>query len=179
VANLFSTLPVRRKEFSKNCKREFAKAITLLQGYALIKTNVKISVFHQPPNGSDPPPPCHYASLLWRHNLFLLALRYRKSSVQLSTNGNGTIRENITNVFGAKILTSLEPLNLHLEIDIRHIGGKRTTESIDIVGYISKCSHGEGRSSSDRQFFYINSRPCTQVKVTPSQRSIKIGCEGI
>jgi DNA mismatch repair protein PMS2 len=90
----------------------------------------------------------------------------------MSTNGNGTVRENITNVFGAKILTSLEPLNLHLEIDIRHIGGRNTTESIDVVGYISKCSHGEGRSSSDRQFFYINSRPCAQVKVHLRRRNV-------
>lgn len=139
MANLFSTLPVRRKEFSKNCKREFTKAITILQGYALIRTDVKISVFHQPPNG--------------------------KSTLQLSTNGNKTIRENIANLFGSKLLTSLEPLNLKLEINIRHIGGRSSTETIEVVGYVSKCAHGEGRSSSDRQFFYVNLRPCTQPKI--------------
>lgn len=32
-------------------------------------------------------------------------------------------------------------------------------------GYISKCSHGSGRSSSDRQFYYINSRPCEPTKL--------------
>lgn len=90
---------------------------------------------------------------------------YRKSALQLSTNGNKTIRENITNVFGAKSLISLESLCLKLDIDVRHIGGKRTTESVEVVGYISKSAHGEGRSSSDRQFFYINSRPCIQPKV--------------
>jgi DNA mismatch repair protein PMS2 len=96
----------------------------------------------------------------------MLSLRMcRKSTLQLSTNGNKTIRENITNVFGAKILTSLEPLSLKLEIDVRHVGGKRTKESIEVVGYVSKIAHGEGRSSSDRQFFYVNSRPCTQTKV--------------
>ena len=170
MSNLFSTLPVRRKEFSKNCKREFAKAITLLQGYALIKTNVKISVFHQPPNGL-------FSYFL---RVSVMGLRSRKSSIQLSTNGNGTVRENITNVFGAKILTSLEPLNLHLEIDIKHIGGRQTTESIDVVGYISKSAHGEGRSSSDRQFFYINGRPCTQVKVPcPEARILRVDRKSI
>lgn len=89
----------------------------------------------------------------------------RKSTLQLSTNGNNTIRENITNIFGAKILASLEPLSFKLDIDVRHIGGKRTTESVEVVGYISKCAHGEGRSSSDRQFFYVNSRSCIQPKV--------------
>jgi len=89
----------------------------------------------------------------------------RKSTLQLSTNGNKTVRENITNIFGARILGSLEPLHLTLEIDIRQIGGNHTIEKIEVVGYISKSTHGEGRSSADRQFFYINSRPCIQPKV--------------
>jgi DNA mismatch repair protein PMS2 len=101
----------------------------------------------------------------------------RKNALQLSTSGNKTVRENITNVFGAKILTSLEPLNLTLEIDVRHIGGKRTTETVEVIGYVSKSAHGEGRSSADRQFFYINSRPCTQAKVTPANAYTKSDCE--
>ena len=89
----------------------------------------------------------------------------RRSALQLSTNGNKTIRDNIVNIYGAKSLTSLEPLNLKLDIDVRHIGGQKTTETIEVVGYVSKSAHGEGRSSSDRQFFYVNSRPCAQSKV--------------
>jgi DNA mismatch repair protein PMS2 len=89
----------------------------------------------------------------------------RKSTLQLSTNGNKTIRENITNVFGAKILSSLEQVNFKLDIDIRHIGGKRSKETVEVQGYVSKSAHGEGRSSADRQFFYVNSRPCLQPKV--------------
>jgi DNA mismatch repair protein PMS2 len=107
-------------------------------------------------------------------NIFQLCatLIRRKSTLQLSTNGNKTIRENITNVFGAKILTSLESLSMKVDIDVRHIGGKRTTESIEVVGYVSKSAHGEGRSSSDRQFFYVNSRPCIQPKVLSSLRDM-------
>ena len=101
---------------------------------------------------------------------------YRKSTLQLSTNGNNTIRDNITNVFGAKILTSLEPLSFKLDIDVRHIGGKQTTESVEVVGYISKCAHGEGRSSSDRQFFYVNSRPCIQPKVLQAFVLLMLDC---
>ena len=86
--------------------------------------------------------------------------------LQLSTNGNKTIRENITNVFGAKILASLEQLSFKLDIDVRHVGGKRSTEVVEVIGYVSKSAHGEGRSSADRQFFYVNSRPCVQPKVS-------------
>ena len=35
-----------------------------------------------------------------------------------------------------------------------------------ISGYISKPDHGMGRSSNDRQFFYINKRPCDLSKVS-------------
>lgn len=34
-----------------------------------------------------------------------------------------------------------------------------------ISGFISHCTHGVGRSSTDRQFFFINRRPCDPAKV--------------
>ncbi|XP_065749538.1 mismatch repair endonuclease PMS2 isoform X8 [Phocoena phocoena] len=35
-----------------------------------------------------------------------------------------------------------------------------------ISGFISHCAHGVGRSSTDRQFFFINRRPCDPAKVS-------------
>nr|XP_021507441.1 mismatch repair endonuclease PMS2 [Meriones unguiculatus] len=35
-----------------------------------------------------------------------------------------------------------------------------------ISGFISHCTHGAGRSSTDRQFFFINRRPCDPAKVS-------------
>ncbi|XP_077296592.1 mismatch repair endonuclease PMS2 [Arctopsyche grandis] len=35
----------------------------------------------------------------------------------------------------------------------------------DFDGYISTCAHGSGRSTTERQFFFINSRPCDPQKV--------------
>ena len=35
-----------------------------------------------------------------------------------------------------------------------------------ITGYISKPEHGMGRSSADRQFLFINKRPCDLMKVS-------------
>ncbi len=34
-----------------------------------------------------------------------------------------------------------------------------------MTGYISTSEHGQGRSSTDRQFFFINNRPCDPQKV--------------
>jgi len=35
----------------------------------------------------------------------------------------------------------------------------------EIDGYVSSCDHSSGRSSKDRQFYFINSRPCEPSKV--------------
>lgn len=42
---------------------------------------------------------------------------------------------------------------------------KNVTNSFELEGYISSCDHGSGRSSTDRQFYFINSRPCEPSKV--------------
>lgn len=45
-------------------------------------------------------------------------------------------------------------------------GGSSLTESpFQLEGCISSCAHGQGRSTADRQFFYVNSRPCEPTKV--------------
>lgn len=44
VDRLFDALPVRRKELVKNAKREFGKALDLLQAYAVINSGVRIEV---------------------------------------------------------------------------------------------------------------------------------------
>lgn len=41
LTNLFSSLPVRQKEFHKNSKREFNKMTNLLYAYCLISKGVK------------------------------------------------------------------------------------------------------------------------------------------
>ncbi len=34
-----------------------------------------------------------------------------------------------------------------------------------LSGYVSRCNHGYGRGSTDRQFFFFNNRPCDYSKV--------------
>lgn len=41
LTNLFSTLPVRRKEFMKNLKREFGKMCQMLYAYCLVSKGIK------------------------------------------------------------------------------------------------------------------------------------------
>lgn len=58
LTNLFISLPVRRKEFERNAKREFGKALTLLNAYALgpcsAGSGVRLTVSNQPEKGYVP-----------------------------------------------------------------------------------------------------------------------------
>ena len=142
VEGLFRNLPVRRRELERNIKREWNKVIGVLNQYACIQIGVKFSVSQQPTKG--------------------------KRMVLFSTKGNQTTRENIINVFGAKTLAVLIPLDLKLELELTSTPGKRltgqeansTTNEIYIRGHVSRPAHGEGRQTPDRQMFFVNGRPC-------------------
>ena len=76
LQNLFSTLPVRHKEFLRNIKREYTKMMQVLQGYCVISSGVRISCCNIGEKG--------------------------KKSLALATHGNNEMKENISNVFGPK-----------------------------------------------------------------------------
>ncbi|KAL7272673.1 ATP-binding mismatch repair protein [Rhizina undulata] len=139
VEQLFKTLPVRRKELERNVKREYTKVLGFLQAYAAICVGVKFSVFNQPAKGKRTP--------------------------VFATKGNPTTRENIANVFGAKTLTALVPLELEFEMVptqkaslLKHID--RENRKVKIIGHISRPVVGGGRNAPDRQMFFVNGRPC-------------------
>lgn len=141
VEGLFSSLPVRRRELERNIKKEWNKVIGVLNQYACILTGVKFSVSQQPNKG--------------------------KKIVLFSTKGNRTTRENIVNVFGAKTLTVLIPLELELELEPTTGPGQRRshqddggTKEVQVRGHVSRPVHGEGRQTPDRQMFFVNGRPC-------------------
>lgn len=143
VSQLFNNLPVRKKELTKNCKRQFSKCVSLLQCYTIIQENIKISVWHITNNG-------------------------RKNLVLSSTKDQG-ISKNIISVFGSGGMQGLSPIDIVLDLNdckpkiSRKYAEDPRWDSLDykirITGYISKNSFGCGRTSKDRQFIYINRRP--------------------
>ncbi|XP_022166778.1 mismatch repair endonuclease PMS2 [Myzus persicae] len=134
LSNLFSSLPVRHKEFHRNLKKEFGKMIQVVTGYCLVSTQVKLSCVNQTKS---------------------------LNNVLLSTHGSNTVLENISCIYGSKQANSLLVLKKVIpedeEDDISNI--------FELDGYISSCDHSGGRSSKDRQFYFINSRPCEPLKV--------------
>lgn len=74
----------------------------------------------------------------------------------MSTNKNRDMRDNMSNIFGSKIVSQITPF----EISLESLLGQGSVE-----GFMSRPEWGLGRSSSDRQYFYVNGRPCILPKV--------------
>ena len=149
VEDLFARLPVRQKELSKNIKREYGKVLGLLYAYACIGTDVKFSIKNAMPKA--------------------------KSMVVFSTQGNATTRDNIANVYGAKTLTALIPLDLDLDLQptLNQIAPDKThTKHVKVVGHLSKPVFGEGRQTPDRQMFFVNGRPCGLPQIAKAMNEI-------
>ncbi|XP_055360681.1 mismatch repair endonuclease PMS2 [Betta splendens] len=145
LQQLFYTLPVRHKEFQRNIKKEYNKLLHVLQSYCIISTGVRITCSNQ--NGQG------------------------KRSTILSTSGSQNMRDNIGALFGPKQLQSLLPFqqllptkNITEEYGL--VDAELHKELFTITGFVSQGDHGVGRSATDRQFFFINNRPCDPHKVT-------------
>ncbi|NP_001393802.1 mismatch repair endonuclease PMS2 isoform r [Homo sapiens] len=76
VQQLFSTLPVRHKEFQRNIKKEYAKMVQVLHAYCIISAGIRVSCTNQLGQGKRQPVVC--------------------------TGGSPSIKENIGSVFGQK-----------------------------------------------------------------------------
>ena len=141
VESLFESLPVRRKELTKNIKREYGKVIGLLHAYACVSTGIKFTVKSSMHKG--------------------------KSATVFATRGNPTTKDNIANVYGTKTLSALLPLEQELAFSsnsatnrLANHDGDVTTQKIIVRGHISRPVFGEGRQTPDRQMFFVNARPC-------------------
>uniref|UniRef100_H3ALW2 Mismatch repair endonuclease PMS2 n=1 Tax=Latimeria chalumnae TaxID=7897 RepID=H3ALW2_LATCH len=145
IQQLFSTLPVRHKEFQRNIKRDYGKMVQVLQAYCIISTGIRINCTNQVGQGKKNPVVC--------------------------TNGSTDMKENIGAVFSPKQLQSLIPFQqLPPSEAVCEEYGLNVADIPDhlynISGFVSQCDHGSGRSSTDRQFFFINQRPCDPPKVS-------------
>ena len=99
--------------------------------------------------------------------------RSRSSVVGTSGGKSATIKDTIVEVFGPKCLSSIieikteDPSEDALAFyDIRAPLSDFDDLSLRLRGYVSSCEHGKGRSSADRQFYYINGRPCDPNRIS-------------
>lgn len=111
---------------------------------------------------------------------------------------NNKLGDNVTNVFGAKFLSTLSPVDISLdkEGDEEEDGEDGSSGQVEattppvveqeaasssapktawdsrrrIWGMVSKAGEGVGRSDNDRQFLYLNGRPVDMPKVNSGRR---------
>jgi len=111
-------------------------------------------------------------------------------TVVLQTHGDQEVMANISAIFGARQAADLVPLKspfgqgqlseagLRADLESSVDAADTTCPQISaedverlnqadflLEGFISSCRHGAGRSSRDRQFFFVNSRPCDPKNV--------------
>ncbi|KAK9324260.1 hypothetical protein V1517DRAFT_318184 [Lipomyces orientalis] len=144
ITRLFDgKLPVRRIDLIKNTKREFAKCISLLQAYGVIKIGVRIVVSNVLSSG--------------------------KKTILFATKGNSSVGDNIINIFGTKARIDLLPISLAITIPRRasiYLPDIVPDEfAIKVVGFVSQPGPGLGRNAADRQLVYVNNRPCNLPSV--------------
>ncbi|KAL9656509.1 hypothetical protein ABK040_005272 [Willaertia magna] len=84
-----------------------------------------------------------------------------KAQQILMTHGK-SLKDNIINIFSVKQYNKLMPVEFVNSGDLK----------IKVTGYISKVDKGFGRSSSDRQFLYVNKRPVDLNKICKSINEI-------
>ncbi|PPR00764.1 hypothetical protein CVT24_000789 [Panaeolus cyanescens] len=149
ITNLFSSLPVRRKEFERNVKREFGKALALLNAYALLpcasRSGIILTVTNQPDKG--------------------------QKTVQIKTLGIPSTRASVVALWGPKATDNLIDMSLNFEVEREKMSLKRSKGqsaepfSVEVQGLLSRFAPGCGRTGTDRQFFFVNGRPCNMPKI--------------
>lgn len=115
-----------------------------------------------------------------------------KRTTLIATDGRGSLRSSVSSVWGHKALEGVLDIDLDLEVEIDQLMARREgitdrlvqmieddrslqltvgtrIQHIKVSGLISTAVWPQGRSSPDRQFYYINGRPCDlrQVSLDP------------
>ncbi|XP_050672074.1 mismatch repair endonuclease PMS2 isoform X1 [Leptidea sinapis] len=188
LSNLFCTLPVRQKELHKNVKREFNKLTNLLYAYCLISKGIKITCSNQTNANSKSIVVASSGSSHKDNIASVFGLKQLQGLLEIKTEHVSSIKDNILKGLSGEINECQEDVTIEdIEIDLsedsndaeakdsqesqditlsqKSMGYKNTPSPVNLEGFISSCEHGCGRSSTDRQYFYVNSRPCEPVKV--------------
>lgn len=138
VSDLFSGLPVRRKDFEKNAKRDLARAVKAVEAIAIARTDIRFELLH---------------------------MTVRGRSVMLNTLGSGSLRKVISEVVNPRLASTLVEFRFEVEstsraaASLQTIGSATSTTTIVFSGIMSPPTYSTS-ATSDRQFCSINARPC-------------------
>ena len=137
IKNIFLNVPVRRIELMKTLKKEFNKLLQILYGYCIIRYDVRFQCFLLPK---------------------------KDKSLLINTTETSSMRDVIISLFGSKSINCLIPITKCDYHDVTSCSTKQISSEyfgqIELTGFVSAPEPGAGRTNSERQFFFLNSRPC-------------------
>ena len=177
LEKLFHTLPVRHKEFTKNLKREFHKLMHVVQCYCLISEGVKLSCLNIIGDKTTKLMSTHSKNCLKDNIIEIFGLsnftnmvKFEQSEpsddilveykLKKATESTSTQKSDDSNP--DLDLTS----NLSDMVVQENEPASKYSSQFKIEGFVSNCSHNFGRSAPDRQYIYVNKRPCDHSKIT-------------
>lgn len=182
--NLFHSLPVRQKEFHNNVKREFNKMTHLLYAYCLISIGVKITCTNQASSNTKSVVVETHGSSYKDNIASIFGLKQLQTIIEIKPEYTQNIKDNIFKGLSSEVAHDqqsfvIEDVDINLSEDsndneseaiakdeIKSQGYKNIVKPFEFIGFVSSCEHGRGRSSTDRQFFFVNNRPCEPIKIT-------------
>ncbi|KAJ2396156.1 ATP-binding mismatch repair protein [Coemansia sp. RSA 2559] len=123
LTGLFAKWPVRLQDLKKNIRREYMRAVALVEQYAIISDNARVSLTNQSLRGG--------------------------TSVAAVRVPQGDRLTRLATVLGSQARQHLAALSY-----------EDAENALKIDGHISKPIPEAGRSAADKQYFYVNGRPC-------------------
>ncbi|CAH4028800.1 unnamed protein product [Pieris brassicae] len=170
LTNLFTSLPVRQKEFHKNSKREFNKMTNLLYAYCCISKGVKITCSNQTQSNSKSVVLATTGSQSYKDNIAsVFGHKQIQSILEINTENVSNIKENIFKGLSAELKEHNETIEIEdVEIDLsedsndadankthndqsdsfslsqKSQGYKNIPSPVELEGFISSCKHGSG-----------------------------------
>ncbi|KAJ1816436.1 ATP-binding mismatch repair protein [Coemansia sp. RSA 2599] len=126
LTDLFAKWPVRMQDLKKNIRREYLRLVGLVEQYAIISDQARITMTNQAKGGS---------------------------TVSVQTPPQADRLGRLVAVLGAQVRPHMTALD-HRPAETP--GGL----DLAIEGNISKPIPEAGRSGSDKQYFFVNGRPC-------------------
>ncbi|KAJ7457465.1 hypothetical protein FB451DRAFT_1047293, partial [Mycena latifolia] len=148
LMNLLSTLPVHRKEFDRNAKCEFGKALTLLNACALCRCSSCAGVRQRQTHRDN--------------QKRMMAKKLCKSKPQ----GRHPCANQSPS---SRVPKPSINLDLSCSVEREKVGLRRSNSSgpsqVTLRGFIPKFAVGCGRTGTDRQSCYVHGRPYNLCKV--------------
>ncbi|KAJ2551460.1 ATP-binding mismatch repair protein [Coemansia sp. RSA 1933] len=124
ITELFGRWPVRLQDLRKNIKREYMRAVALVEQYAIISDTARVTMTNQPTRGAA-----------------VVAVRTPPGSTD-------------------RLLRLGALVGMQARQNLVHFQHKQHDQGLCIDGHVTKPIPGAGRSAADKQYFFVNGRPC-------------------